>query len=198
MVHFVWCLFHVERCQWEPSSAAASLGRVTTARDCVRFAFCRGWKTTTPDDDFGSLCFLDIQRKGTNMVHEISCPGVSCAGNDACPEGSLCANITRLILSEKGLSLSLNWQRNNTGQGRIGPHPPDSQSVLEPSGRFVPHNRIRGPEADRSIGRNLCWRKRSSVFAATRGRVHKWLPYWLPYLYDERRSPALVGFIVVV
>ena len=106
MVHFVWCLFHVERCQWEPSSAAASLGRVTTARDCVRFAFCRGWKTTTPDDDFGSLCFLDIQRKGTNMVHEISCPGVSCAGNDACPEGSLCANITRLIMSEKDLSLS--------------------------------------------------------------------------------------------
>ena len=31
----------------------------------------------------------------------------------------------------------------------MGPRPPDSQSVLEPTGRFVPHNRVRGAEADR-------------------------------------------------
>ena len=52
----------------------------------------RGWKTTTPGDCSYSLCFL-----GTNMTHTISCPGVSCAGNDACPEGFWSANITRLI-----------------------------------------------------------------------------------------------------
>ena len=39
------------------------------------------------------------------MVHEMSRPGVGYAGNDACPEGSLCAIITRPILSEKGLPL---------------------------------------------------------------------------------------------
>ena len=38
--------------------------------------------------------------------HEISCPGVGCAGNDACPEGSFFAYITRLIPSAKALSLS--------------------------------------------------------------------------------------------
>ena len=31
----------------------------------------------------------------------------------------------------------------------MGPRPPDSQSVLEPMGRFIPHNRVRGAEADR-------------------------------------------------
>ena len=40
------------------------------------------------------------------MVHEISCPGVGYAVNDSCPEGSLYANIARLIISGKGLSLS--------------------------------------------------------------------------------------------
>ena len=35
------------------------------------------------------------------------------------------------------------------GKGRMGPRPPDSQSVLEPTGRFVPHNRVQGAEADR-------------------------------------------------
>ena len=81
-----------------PPLKAASLGRVITASDRVRFAlFCRGWKTTTPDEGFDSLYFLDTQGKGTNMVHETSFPGVGCAGNDACP---------RLTLSAKGLSLS--------------------------------------------------------------------------------------------
>ena len=60
----------------------------------------------TPDDGFDSLCFLDTQGKCTRMVHEISCPGVGCAGNDAFPERSLCAHIMRLILSAKGLSLT--------------------------------------------------------------------------------------------
>ena len=86
----------------------------------MRFAlFCRGWKTTTPDDGFDSLCFLDTQGKGTNMVHEISCPGVGCAGNDACPEGSLCANITRLIISAKGLS-QLKLVVKEHGKGKNG------------------------------------------------------------------------------
>ena len=65
-----------------------------------------GRQLTTPDDGFDSLCFLDTQAKGTNMVHEISCPGVGYAVNDSCPEGSLYANIARLIISGKGLSLS--------------------------------------------------------------------------------------------
>ena len=36
IVHFVWRLYHAEQGQWEPSSGAASLGRVATARDRVR------------------------------------------------------------------------------------------------------------------------------------------------------------------
>ena len=74
--------------------------------------FCRGWKTTTPNDGFDSLCFLDTQGKGNNMVHEISCPGVACEGNDAYPEGSLCVHITRLIISAKGLLFCSNSQGN--------------------------------------------------------------------------------------
>ena len=31
----------------------------------------------------------------------------------------------------------------------MGRRPPDNQSVLEPTGRFVPHDRVRGAEADR-------------------------------------------------
>ena len=65
-----------------------------------------GRQRTTPDDGFDSLCLLDTQGKGTNMVHEISCSGVGYAGNDACPEGSLWALITRLILAANGLFLS--------------------------------------------------------------------------------------------
>ena len=31
----------------------------------------------------------------------------------------------------------------------MGPRSSDIQSVLEPTGRFVPHNRVRGAESDR-------------------------------------------------
>ena len=68
--------------------------------------FGRGWKTTTPDDGVESLGLLDTQGKGTKMVLEISCPGMGGAGNDACPEETVCTNITRLILSEEGLYLT--------------------------------------------------------------------------------------------
>ena len=35
------------------------------------------------------------------------------------------------------------------GKGGMRPRPPDRQSVLEPNGRFVAHNRVRGAEVDR-------------------------------------------------
>ena len=83
----------------------ARKGRVADEFDAVVLvisAGCRGWKAATPDDVFDSLCCLDTQHNGTNMLHEIYCSCVRFAGNDACPEGSLCANIMRPILSEKG------------------------------------------------------------------------------------------------
>ena len=68
----------------------------------------------------------------------MSCPGMGCARNDACPEGSLCVDVPRLILSVIGLSLSQNsktWKREEWG-----PRPTDSISVHEPKASFVPHN----------------------------------------------------------
>ena len=76
------------------------------------------------EHNYSGRCFrlplLDTQGKGTNMMHAISWLGVGCAGNDACPEGSLCANITRLILSEKGLSLTLKLAMKEHGKGENG------------------------------------------------------------------------------
>jgi len=43
-------------------------------------------------------------------MHEISRPGVGYAGNDSCPEISLCANITRPTLFEKVSNVTLAWK----------------------------------------------------------------------------------------
>ena len=51
----------------------------------------RGWTTATVDDLVDFLCFRDTQGKGTNMVHEASCPRVGRAGDDECREESSCA-----------------------------------------------------------------------------------------------------------
>ena len=156
MVHFVSVYFTPNNVCGSPLLGAASLGRVATTRDRVRFAvFCRGWKTTTPDDGFVSLCFPDTQGRDTNMVHEISCPGVGCADNDACPEGSLCASIERLILSAKVcLSVRTGNRRTREREEWDLVHRIANPCLSPLTGRFVPHNRARGAEADR--GQSVC------------------------------------------
>lgn len=84
-----------------------SLVRALHPRPCAVCVVAAVGKTATPDGVIDSLCFLDTQGKGTNTGHEVSCPDVDYAGNDGRPEGSLCTNIMRLILSKKGLSLKL-------------------------------------------------------------------------------------------
>ena len=44
------------------------------------------------------------------VMHEISRPGLGYAGNDSCPEISLCANITRPTLFEKVSNVTLAWK----------------------------------------------------------------------------------------
>ena len=66
----------------------------------------RGWTTATPDDVLDFLRYLDTQRKGTRMVHEASCPGVSRGGATMRPgKEPLARNGTRPSPSEKALSL---------------------------------------------------------------------------------------------
>ena len=51
---------------------------------------------------FDSLRFLDTHGTGTNTANENVLPRRGLyAGDDACPEGSLCANIPSPILSER-------------------------------------------------------------------------------------------------
>ena len=80
----------------------------------------------------------------------------------------------------------------------MGPRLPDSQSVLEPTGRFVAHNvseALKQIGVDRAapllentiIGLRSDRRSRAQVAAS-----------WLPYLCDERCSPLLVGVFFVV
>ena len=60
--------------------------------------------------------------------------------------------------------------------------------MLEPMGCSVLHIESEALKKIGSIGLHLCCRTRSSVFVATRGRVRGWLPSWLTFLCDERRS----------
>ena len=53
------------------------------------------------------------EKKGTDSSR------VGCAGNDACPEGSLCVHITRLILSAKGFISQLKLPIKH-GKGKNG------------------------------------------------------------------------------
>ena len=60
---------------------------------------------------------------------------MGCAGNDAClvRPHSATDSIRKRLVSQAKLPMKV-------GKRRIGPRPPDSQFVLEPTGRFVPHN----------------------------------------------------------
>ena len=79
----------------------------------------RGWTTATVDDLVDFLCFRDTQGKGTNMVHEASCPRVGRAGDDECREESSCARRYAAESLRKGCVSKLKMALKAHGNGEV-------------------------------------------------------------------------------
>ena len=152
--------------------------------------FCRSWKTTTSDDGFDSHCILDAQGKGsmenlapawvvraTTRAQRV--PYAPHSATDSIRKGFCPQRICLPVKTPNETRKKEEW-----GLVRRIANPclsPRAVSYLTMFPRCLSRSG--------SIERHLCCRTRSSVFAATRGSVHGWLPSWLPFLCDERRSP---------
>ena len=79
--------------------------------------FGRGWKITAPDDCFDSLCFLDTQGKGTNMMHGISCRRGLC-GQRRVPRGILVRRHYATDPVRKGFVAKLKLAAKEHGKGQ--------------------------------------------------------------------------------